>query len=175
MTAEPIVAFKGDHHFLSNFYPCPVRWEQIDYPSSEHAFNAGKSIDMGVRLWIAAAPTPREAKRRGHSIRLRPDWDKRVRYLVMAEVLAAKFRNPELARKLRATGDAPLIEGNTWCDNVWGLCMCGRPACDVDVRHTNWLGRLLMYLRDHGFVAQQAVEHVHSDSARPLAEFRSAL
>lgn len=146
--ARPVIDdFRGSHGFLSNFHPCKVTWEQITYPSTEHAFNAGKSLDMGVRLWIAQAATPREAKRRGRSVQLRPGWDERVRYEVMAEVLASKFWAPELASALRATGDAILIEGNTWHDNTWGDCRCGRSACSAS--GANWLGLMLMSLRDH--------------------------
>jgi ribA/ribD-fused uncharacterized protein len=137
--------FRGPYGFLSNFHPCSVTWEQITYPSSEHAFNAGKSLDMGVRLWIAEAPTAKEAKRRGRSVPLRTHWDERVRFEVMAEVLAAKFRDPKLMAALRATGDALLIEGNTWHDQTWGWCRCGRAACAE--RGSNWLGRMLMFLR----------------------------
>jgi ribA/ribD-fused uncharacterized protein len=145
---DQITDFRGRYGFLSNFYPCTVDWEQITYPSSEHAFNAGKSVDMGVRMWIAEAPTPKEAKRRGRSVTLRPGWDERVRYEVMAEVLAAKFRDRELAAALRATGDAVLIEGNMWHDSHWGICLCGRPACQVSAKKSNWLGRMLMALRE---------------------------
>lgn len=145
---DPIVDFRGQHAVLSNFHPCRVEWEQIVYPSSEHAFNAGKSLDMGVRLWIAQAPTPGEAKRRGRSVTLRPGWDERVRYEVMAEVLAAKFSDPELAAALQATGGAVLVEGNMWHDSHWGICLCGRPACEVPAKQSNWLGRMLMTLRE---------------------------
>ncbi|RKR92680.1 hypothetical protein BDK92_7157 [Micromonospora pisi] len=139
--------FRGRHGFLSNFDHAPHRWEQIDYPTTEHSFNAGKSLDMGVRLWIAEARTPAEAKRRGRSVQLRPRWDEKVRYEVMAEVLAAKFRaHPDKAAALVATGDATLIEGTMWHDLTWGgFCHCGRPAC---VRPgQNCLGKLLMALR----------------------------
>lgn len=137
--------FRGPYSFLSNFHPCSVTWEQITYPSSKHAFNAGKSLDMGVRMWIASAPSPREAKRRGRSVQLRPHWDERVRFEVMAEVLAAKFRDPALRSKLQTTGDASLIEGTTWHDNVWGDCRCGRQACVLP--GANHLGQMLMFLR----------------------------
>lgn len=169
---DHITDFRGRYGFLSNFHPCPITWEHITYPSTEHAFNAGKSLDMGIRLWIADAPTPGEAKRRGRSVKLRPGWDERVRYLVMAEVLAVKFRDPVLAELLRATDDAILIESNTWHDNVWGLCVCGRRACeDVNARNANWLGRMLMYLRDHGLRSTPA-DVVRHAGDQPVAATR---
>ncbi|HLL69075.1 MAG TPA: NADAR family protein [Micromonosporaceae bacterium] len=150
MTADPtpraIHGFRGAWSFLSNFQAAPLVWEGMAYPTSEHAFNAGKTLDVAKRQWIADAATPREAKRRGRSVDLRRGWDERVRFEVMAEVLRAKFEaHPGLARALLATGDAELVEVNTWHDDVWGDCVCGRPACGEP--GTNHLGRLLMELR----------------------------
>lgn len=138
--------FKGRWAFLSNFHPAVLVWEGIQYPTSEHAFNAGKTLDLDVRRDIADAPTPREAKRRGRSrsLVLRPGWDERVRYEVMAAVLNAKFRaHPGRIEALLSTGDAELIESNTWCDTVWGRCTCAGHR-GVGENH---LGRLLMGLR----------------------------
>lgn len=144
-TVQVINTFVGRWAFLSNFAPAPLVWEQIAYPTSEHAFNAGKSLDMGERLWIAAARTPGEAKQRGRSVRLRPHWDERVRYEVMAEVLRAKFADPGLRAQLLATGEARLVEGCRHHDQHWGDCFCGRAACAGPGE--NHLGRLLMELR----------------------------
>ena len=135
--------FRGRWAFLSNFHPARLEWEGIRYPTSEHAFNAGKTLDMDRRAWIASAGTPREAKRRGRSVELRPGWDERVRFDVMAEVLRAKFCTPGRVDALLSTGAAHLIEGNTWHDNVWGDCHC--PKCAG--KGQNHLGRLLMELR----------------------------
>jgi ribA/ribD-fused uncharacterized protein len=138
--------FRGRWAFLSNFHPSPLVWEGIQYPTAEHAFNAGKTVDLGQRAWVAAAPTPREAKRRGRTVALRPWWDAEVRFEVMAEVLEAKFGgHPGRVHALLATGDALLVEGNTWHDNTWGDCRCGRQVCIDPGR--NALGVLLMGLR----------------------------
>lgn len=57
----------------------------------------------------------------------------------MYEVCRAKFlQNPDLADKLVATGDAELIEGNTWGDTVWGVC---------NGSGENRLGEILMRVR----------------------------
>ncbi len=54
----------------------------------------------------------------------------------------AKFtQNPDLLSKLLATGDAELIEGNTWGDRVWGVDLY-RGAGE------NHLGKILMRIRD---------------------------
>ena len=58
---------------------------------------------------------------------------------VMRAVLAAKFSDPDLQACLIATGDAELVEENTWGDRFWGRTRgVGK----------NMLGHLLMELRD---------------------------
>jgi cytidine deaminase len=62
----------------------------------------------------------------------------------MATVLRAKFQAPELRRKLLATGDRELIEGNNWRDTTWG---CIRDK-EGNWKGRNELGKLLMQIRD---------------------------
>jgi ribA/ribD-fused uncharacterized protein len=137
--------FSGNYHFLSNFYPHPVRGAHgIVYPTAEAAFHGGKTATPWVRAWIAAAPTPSEAKRRGRLVALRPGWDQH-RHVVMRAVLETKFTDRHLANRLLETGDAVLVEGNHWHDQYWRCCRCGRPACAEPGE--NWLGRHLMDVR----------------------------
>ncbi|HEY3691144.1 MAG TPA: NADAR family protein [Pseudonocardiaceae bacterium] len=133
--------FAGDHRFLNNFHEHPIIWDGDDYPSNEASYNAGKTLDPDLRAWIAAAPSPREAKRRGRQIPLRPDWDDLHRYHVMRQVIAAKFADPALAERLLSTGTACLIERNTWHDQIWGCCSCRRHQ---PMPGKNLLGRYLM-------------------------------
>lgn len=102
-----------------------------------------KTLDIKQRKWIAEAPTPGEAKRRGRSVKLRPDWEE-VKEEVMLEGLRLKFRIPEFREGLRATQSAILIEGTTWHDNEWGNCTCEK--CK-DIPGKNKLGKLLMKVR----------------------------
>ena len=143
--AQPaITAFRGPWSFLSNFHPAVLTWEGVTYPTSEHAFNAGKTLEPDLRRWIAGADTPKEAKRRGHQVRLRDRWDEEVRYRVMAEVLRAKFTaDPRRMTALLSTGTAELVEGTTWHDQHWGICICARHNGAGE----NHLGRILMELR----------------------------
>lgn len=130
--------FAGEYAFLSNFYACDVTYDGMGFRSVEHAYQAAKTLDRGDRASIAALVTPGQAKRRGRSVQLRQDWPE-VRVSVMAELLGEKFgRHPDLAAKLLATGDASLIEGNTWNDRFWGVCQG---------KGENYLGRLLMAVR----------------------------
>lgn len=133
--------FRGEYDFLSNFYPAAVIFGGHAYPSAEHAFQASKAVGEEIRAKIAAARTAGEAKRLGGGLReeqLRPDW-LAVRVKVMSHVLMDKFtRNPELGRRLLATGDLHLTEDNTWGDRFWGRC---------NGRGMNVLGQLLATVR----------------------------
>jgi ribA/ribD-fused uncharacterized protein len=140
----PITLFKGEHRFLSNFAAFPVVFEGVEYPTAEHAYVAAKTLDPEIRAWVRQIDTPGNAKYRGKSIALRPDWED-VRDDVMLTILRSKFtRNPEARELLIATGDAELVEGNRWHDNYWGRCRCKN--CRGVEAH-NVLGRLLMMVR----------------------------
>ena len=43
---------------FSNLYKCPVEFEGTVFPTSEHAYQAGKARKPAVRQWILSAPTP---------------------------------------------------------------------------------------------------------------------
>jgi ribA/ribD-fused uncharacterized protein len=157
VTAD-IRSFSGDHAFLSNFYPSPLTFRLTDAenpdgvyftaPTVEHAFQAMKlRPDNFSRLTetarILRAATPGNAKKLGRVIPLREDWDS-VKDNVMLWLLNKKFSpwdNPGLSDLLVATGDALLIEGNTWGDTYWGVDSGTGEG-------QNRLGELLMQVRD---------------------------
>ncbi|MFE6967095.1 NADAR family protein [Agromyces sp. NPDC057679] len=132
MTAA-IRSFSGEHRFLSNFHV------EKDGLTVEHRFAAAKTLSPEERAAIMAAHSPGAAKRLGRRAALRPDWED-VKVGIMLELLQQKFTDPELRTSLAATGDAELVEGNTWSDRFWG----------VDLRTgagRNVLGRTLMLVR----------------------------
>lgn len=136
---EPITSFSGDYRWLSNFWECSVEFEGVMYPSSEHAYQAAKTLNKRERLKIRDQSTPGKAKKAGQKIEIRSDWED-VKLNVMRTILLDKFnRHPDLRAKLVATGNAGLIEGNHWNDTFWGVCRG---------KGTNHLGRILMKIRD---------------------------
>lgn len=139
-----IVTFEGENAFLSNFEESPFEVAGIKYPTVEHWFQAWKTTDLETHKAIAAAPTPGKAKRMGRKVDLRPDWEQ-IKIEVMRAGLWYKFENPELRAKLLATGNEPLMEGNTWHDNTWGNCFCRK--C-IGIHGQNLLGALLMEIRE---------------------------
>lgn len=134
---DRIDSFDGDFAFLSNFHPSPVVFDGELYATVEAAFQAAKTTDAAERATIRTAATPGRAKRLGRRVTLRPGWDD-MRVDVMTTLVRAKFADPEFAAALVATGDAVLVEGNTWGDRFWGVCR--------GVGH-NHLGRILMAVR----------------------------
>lgn len=143
--ADLVTAFRGRHEWLSNFHRRPLRHRGLWFPTAEAAFQADKTLDPELRAAFAATASPHDARRMGRDVQLRPDWDRHWRHVAMAEVLASKFTDPELASLLVDTGTALLVEGNTWCSNDWGDCGCSRHRATPGL---NLLGRALMAQRD---------------------------
>ena len=138
-----IDSFTGEYEFLSNFYNCPIEYEGITYLNSEAAFQAAKTLDIKEREEFSNLP-PNKAKAKGRKVNLREDWEE-MKFHIMYEIVKNKFlQNPNLLEKLIATGDAELIEGNWWHDNIWGDCKCEKCANQFK---TNWLGKILMLVR----------------------------
>ena len=142
---EVIKEFKGKYRFLSNFSPSIIEAGGITYFTMEHYYQAMKTPITSERLKIARVSTATETKRLGRQVILRPDWED-IKIPIMKWGLIEKFKHPELAKLLLATGNAYLTEGNYWHDNIWGDCYCGRPACIEPGQ--NLLGKTLMEVRD---------------------------
>lgn len=137
--------FKESHRFLSNFWWAKVKLDGIIYPSTEHAYQAAKTLVPAERDKIRLAKSFNEAKHLGYSVTLRPNWDK-MKNEIMFDLVLQKFRNyPLLRASLLQTGDAELIEGNTWHDIYWGVCNCP----DHKGVGENHLGKILMAARKH--------------------------
>ena len=134
---EPINSFKGDYEFLSNFYMSPVIYDGLEYKSVEHAYQAAKTNDPIWKDKIIAAMTAGQAKKLGGKCSMRLDWND-VKLPLMEKLVQKKFQDDELKKKLLATGDRLLVEGNFWGDTFWGVCK------GVG---TNHLGLILMMVR----------------------------
>lgn len=133
-----ISAFVGKYRFLSNFYPCRIHLDGVFYPSVEHAYQAAKTADPGERKTIREAATPGEAKKAGRKVTLRPGWCEDMQLKIMKKLLQQKFSVEPLKSLLLDTGDAELVEGNTWRDTFWGVC---------NGQGKNQLGHLLTCVR----------------------------
>lgn len=136
-TIPLINSFTGEYFFLSNYYECEVMIAPYGtFQSSEAAYQAMKCPERANEFFKLS---PDKAKKLGKKVPLRADWEQ-VKDAVMTKVLCAKFsQHKDLMEKLVCTGDALLIEGNTWGDKYWG---------QVDGEGENKLGKTLMTLRE---------------------------
>lgn len=138
-----ICGFFENYRFLSNYHKHPVEFEGLMYPSTEHAYQAAKSIIESERRFIQALSSCGSARKAGQSpergglVTLREDWED-VKLNVMKTVCLEKFKDPELAEKLKATEPYILIEGNWWGDDFWGMCTS---------KGKNNLGKILTEIR----------------------------
>lgn len=114
-------SFRGELHFLSNFYPSPFILDGVHYPTVEHYFQAMKTQNLKEREKIINAPTPTKAKMIGKKCTMRSDWNS-IKVEVMFHGVFAKFdQNKELKEKLLNTPDHLLVEKNDWGDKFWGV------------------------------------------------------
>jgi ribA/ribD-fused uncharacterized protein len=132
--------FRGQYYFLSNFYEDDLYFIQYDglfYNNAEAAFQSAKLLDKVQRRQFCNLNAP-DAKRLGRRVQLRPDWEQ-VKDNIMYEIIKSKFSIKHLREMLLATGEAILIEGNTWNDTYWGMCRG---------KGKNMLGKILMRVRE---------------------------
>ena len=98
---------------LSNLYRREVEFEGRFYPTSEHAYQAGKASKPAVRDWILSAPSPALAAMAAHGLYtwdIVPNWAQ-IKFDRMRAVLRAKFdQHADLRELLLSTGQARLVE-----------------------------------------------------------------
>ena len=151
-TADPY----GD---FSNFSKHGFELDGLYWPTSEHYYQAMKTLSTEDSEIIRTAETPRQAKNLGMKVNLRADWEdvvgdeklhamfmddrgcvvESVKDHFMLSALTAKFtQNEELKALLVGTGEATLVEDFPK-DSYW--------ANGPDRNGLNKLGRMLMFLR----------------------------
>ena len=149
-----IDTFTGRWGFLSNFYPCKIKYKGIEYPSVEHFYVAMKIKDdqfinskniplVDCQEMISRIKTPAEAKKLGKKLKIRKDWDI-VRFSIMEWGVTEKFKDRDLLKLLISTQGEELKESNWWHDNYWGVCTCEK----CDSKGENNLGKILMKIRN---------------------------
>ncbi len=148
---------------FSNLYPCPIKFDGKIYPTSEHAYQAGKARKPEVRDWILSAPTPALAAMAAHGLYtwdVTPNWTE-IKFDRMRRVLRAKFdQHPDLRKMLIETGEARLVEAgsvNNAVNRLWG---------EVNGVGQNMLGKMLMEIRS---------ELLSPDEAIPTQKMRASI
>lgn len=142
-TDELVCFYEQEFYVLSNFSAFRLRWQGVDFDTSEHAYHWSKFVgsnNSGSRFSIRTARSAHEAFKIAECLRenRRTDWDA-VKVDVMRNILRAKVEQHEyVRRKLLETGDRELVE-NSWRDSFWGW----GPNRDGQ----NMLGKLWMEIR----------------------------
>lgn len=124
---------------LSNFYLRCVRIDGIDWPSTEHFYQAQKFIAAADKQRIRNCHSAAEAFLLGRNLTTARvnNWDD-IKVAVMRKALQQKFKQDDLKQVLLATGEAELKE-KSLVDSFWGI--------GADGNGSNMLGILLMELR----------------------------
>ena len=125
---------------FSNFALFPVVIDELEWPTSEHYYQAHKYSDPEMIERVRLTKTPYEAAKLGRDPQFpkRAEWEM-VKDDIMEIAVRAKFdQYPILQKLLKQTKSAYLFE-HTRLDCYWGDC--------GDRTGLNKLGNLLMLLR----------------------------
>lgn len=128
---------------FSNFSRHSIVEDGIEYRTSEHYFQANKFKYLSKDYMdVVESGTPKDAANTGRD-RSRPikaNWEA-IKADVMLHTVKLKFdQHPDLKELLLGTGEKAIFEDSP-IDWVWGI--------GSDRTGENYLGRLLMILRDH--------------------------
>jgi ribA/ribD-fused uncharacterized protein len=155
----PVLGFRGDHRFLSNFYDVAVNFNGVWFPTVEHAYQAAKvrdglwheALDKDYLEIFAGLCSPGAAKAAGRALHpdlIRPNWDA-IKVNVMRTLIRHKFSvfrsDTQVSWQLEQTYPRPIFELNTWGDKFWGVVRDEHGRLDGE----NWLGKILMEQREN--------------------------
>lgn len=143
-SVSEIKGFYEPFRWLSNFYPLTdyILYQGIEYSSTEHFYQAMKSLDHEVRLHVSTlkvGKTKKYCSPENEDFIQRPDWLK-LKIQVMEFALRQKFSQDFFKTLLLATGDMYIEETNTWNDIFFG--------CTPEGLGENHLGKIIMKLRE---------------------------
>lgn len=145
--------FQGKFRFLSNFYPSKISLFGYEFASVEHGYQAFKwdfvkgipedfRDEMIKRFTTKSDISAVKAKRMGKKVPVDVYYWDGYKITVMSNLIAEKFKIPELRELLKATRHLFLQEGNNWGDTYWGV--------DLKTgKGQNNLGNLIMNERNY--------------------------
>ena len=143
MTEREAVGFYDrEFYIFSNFAATEIVYDDVTYPTSEHAYQALKFRETNPDIFrtILSAPSPHEAKKIAARARKYqdPEWESK-KLEVMEALLREKLkRHSYVAKKLLQTSGHSIYEDSPY-DSYWGI--------GKDGSGKNNLGKLWMKLR----------------------------
>ncbi|KAF9142208.1 hypothetical protein BG015_001007 [Linnemannia schmuckeri] len=145
---------------FSNFYYAPITIDGLEWPTTEHYFQAQKFAHLEDKQYVElvrTSKTPSDAAKLGRkrSFPLRPDWEE-IKDDVMRDCVLQKFlQHPDLTKVLLDTGKRYLNE-HTRNDRYW--------ADGGDGTGKNMLGIVLMETRAK--IANMTPEQIADEVAK---------
>ena len=159
------IYFRGGNNFLSNFYACRIHaWGHV-FNNVEAAYMYKKCIfygDAETAEKMLATRTGLLAKYLSKTIRekehLRAQWNKQRRS-VMTALVAIKFRDMTLRKRLLNTHPSPLMECVRSREGFWSMfTYTGQPGQNV-------LGQILVNCRE--FIRKNQTMRMCARQQRP--------
>ena len=134
-----ITEFQGEFRWLSNFFPVQIEYEGLTYPSVEHAYQAGKLINIEDRklFLVMSAGQAKRTWKKYQSYNLTEEF----RLNLMYQLLSIKFNQEPFKSLLITTGDCYIQEGNRFGDMFFGYCLKTNQG-------KNHLGQMIMNIRE---------------------------
>ena len=139
---------------FSNFYPCKITVDGLEFNTTEQYFMFKKAItfgDFGTAVEIFISTEPKEQKKLGRRVEgFREDIWNRVARDFMFRANMAKYTQNDSLRSILCRTKLPLVEASPY-DKIWGV---GLGADNPDVQDKdkwqgqNWLGEILTEIRD---------------------------
>ncbi len=141
------ILFNGANDEFSNLYHCSIPYRGDHFNSVEHAYQATSAIENNcpeLYSQIRDANTSIDAMYIAKEKILKTyEWEQTTQYIVMWELLLAKFNNvPAYKERLLSTGKRRLVERTA--HREWG----GLYNYNVKRNGLNHLGRMHMQIRD---------------------------
>ncbi len=143
-----IPSFRNDYYFLSNMYPCKIKYDGLTYECSETIYiamkfekNQTRIIDgkeVNLREYFSKIKDGKFRKKEQQSYPIDKNF-KKNKLDIMEKIIREKFKIPFLRKLLLKTEDLELVELNNWKDYFWGVC---------DGKGENHLGKILMKIRE---------------------------
>jgi ribA/ribD-fused uncharacterized protein len=138
----------------SNFYPCKIIFNNLEYISSEQLYMARKALyfnDLISFEKILKTKKPLDAKKLGKKVKdfSKEKWDL-VCLEIMEECCFAKFNQNEDLKKELLSNNKILVEASPY-DGIWGVKLAENDDRILDEKNwqgQNLLGKALMNVRN---------------------------
>ena len=142
---------------FSNFYPCKIVHDGLEFKSSEQLFMYKKAKffnDDDIAEQILKVNTPKEAKGLGRKVKNFDNrkWAYEREHAMRVAVLAKFMQNEDLKNELISDkyDGLQFVEASPY-DNIWGIGYDEEHAFDVieDFWGQNLLGKIINRVRDY--------------------------